>query len=148
MENFLPYLELINTIGIIILGIAFYAQNKIVTAIKDFMEIFDTKKVREFADMREETAIGKATNLIVNDEKVREIMHEVTSAKIDEISELYKEEMGKEHLELFKSNIHLIENCLKDQKDEQLRYVNEFLPKNKAKILPILFPEDFEDDKP
>ncbi|MGB2527185.1 hypothetical protein [Flagellimonas sp. SN16] len=142
MEEFEPYLELINTIAVAILGLAFFVQNKIVSSMKDFMGIFDTKKVRDFIEMREETVMTKAENLISNDERIREIMTEVTEQKVDEISEHYKEVMGREHIELFLATTYLLQNCLKDKKDEQLRFLDEFLPNNKSKIIPHLFPED------
>lgn len=144
----MEYLEIINSIVLVILVALFFMQQKILNSVKTFFEIFDIKKVKEYVKMNEETVLGKATNLITDDAKVREIMHEVTNSKVDEISQFYKEVMGNEHIELFKSNVHLLENCLKGQKDEQIRYVNEFLPHNKDKILPILFPEDFEDKNP
>lgn len=142
MEEFTPYLEIINTVAVAILGLAFFVQNKIVSSMKDFMSIFDTKKVRDFIEMREETVMTKAENLISNDEKIREMLKEVTEQKVDEISQFYKEAMGKEHIELFHATTYLLQNCLKDKKEEQMRFVDEFLPNNKTKIMPYLFPED------
>ncbi|WP_161992000.1 hypothetical protein [Flagellimonas algicola] len=75
-------------------------------------------------------------------------MHGVTNSKVGEISQFYKEVLDNEHIELFKSNVHLPENCLKGQKDGQIRYVNGFPPHNRDKILPTLFPENFVDKNP
>lgn len=144
MEDINPYLEIINTVAIIILGIAFYAQNKIVESMKNFMEIFDTKKVRDFADMREETVMTNVNNLISNDEKIKELMHDIVGNKVNDIAEFYKDAMGKEYTELFNSTAFLIKKCLSTQEDEQVRFVEEFLPSVKHKIMPVLFPESDE----
>ncbi len=143
----MEYLEIVNSVVLAILVALFFMQNKVLNSVKTFFEIFDIKKVKEYVKMNEETVLGKASNLIADDGKVRDIMHEVTKEKIDEISEYYKEVMGKEHLELFHSTAYLLENCLGKQKEEQLRFIDEFLPNNKAKIMPYLFPENSEDEK-
>ncbi|MDC6383879.1 hypothetical protein D2V93_15920 [Flagellimonas taeanensis] len=148
MEEFEPYLQLVNTVCIFILGIAFYSQNKIVSSIKDFMSIFDTKKVKEYAEMREETIMAKAEKFVADDEKIWKIVREGLTLKVDEISEHYKEIMGKEHTELFLSTVYLLQNCLKNKKDDQIRFIDEFLPNNKTKIMPYLFPEDYDSNTP
>jgi len=148
MEEFGLILQLVNSAALVILGVAFFAQKKVVDSMKTLLDIFDIKKVKEFADMREETAMGKAMNLIRDDQKIKEMATDVVKTKVDEIAAFYAEIIGEEHEELFYATQYLIKNCLANKEEEQKRFINEFLPNNKAKIYPIIFPEDSDNNKP
>lgn len=141
----MQYLEILNSAVLVILAALFFVQNKVITSVKSFFDIFDMEKVKQYVKMNEETVLMKASLLASNDEKVRDIMNEVTKEKFDDMAEFYKETMGNEYAELFHATQHLIKNCLKNKEDEQLRFINEFLPNVKPKIMPVLFPES--DDK-
>ena len=60
----------------------------------------------------------------------------------------YGEVMGERYIELVLATNHLLKNCLANKVDEQKRFVDEFLPKNKEKIYPIIFPEDYQNNNP
>ncbi|MFS4493040.1 hypothetical protein [Maribacter sp. 2308TA10-17] len=136
----MEYLEIVNSVVLAILVALFFMQNKVLNSVKTFFEIFDIEKVKQYVKMNEETVLGKAANLVADDEKMRDIMHEVTSSKFEEMSKFYAKIMGERLVQSAVVNYKFIKGTIAEEDWE--RFVDEQLPESKEFLMKMLYPED------
>lgn len=91
-------------------------------SIGQYASIFDMSKVKEYVEVREDTIIDQAANMIANNDKLKDIALNVMAEKDIEFANFYIEEMGAKYNELFNLACNII-------------YQNQSNPKNTALIL-------------
>jgi len=119
-----------------------FSQKHIIEKMKSFFDIFDIEKVKAYVKMNEETAYMKAANLVVDDNKMKQIMTETIEEKIDDIKEVYLGQMKDEQLELVKFTASILSNF---DKTEREKIIDEALPLTKRYIIQIC--DDIEKNK-
>lgn len=101
--------------------------------ISQYASIFDISKVKEYVEVREDTIIDKATNIIANNDKLKEISLDVMAEKEGEFANFYIEEMGTKYDELFNLACNIIHQNRSNPKNIAL--ILDCIPNNKDAIL-------------
>lgn len=109
----------------------------IVTSVKNYVDIIDIKKVKEYADVREETIINKSKLLFMNDEKIQAMIDDKVNEMFDNLEQEYKEDIEKQHFELVDFATALLTQVEKRERDD---FIRQKLP-NCKDLLNALFDE-------
>jgi hypothetical protein len=124
--------------GVIVLGIytvafvlVFVYQKNLLDKLKFFIEIFDMKKVKEYAEMSSELAQMKALKLIQNDATIIELTNKVFEENADKIGEVCTKYIRKEYLELFNFTVLFLKKIPEELRMEML---DKMMPTVKEKL--------------
>ena len=107
----------------------------IVSSIKEYVSIIDIKKLKEYADIREETIVNKSAILLADEESVKKIMDDSIDSKIKELTEIYLTQIKGQHLELISFAIDTLKH-LDNEKQKEVIINN--LPKCKEFLFKIM----------
>jgi hypothetical protein len=133
---------IITIIAIVVYVIIFFiqkaqmnSQKEIISSMKTFIDIFSVDEVRKFAEMKEETTLNKATNLIIAKPEIQRMTKELNEQLQMPISEFYNKIMTDFNKEL----IDLAFMTTMNQK-ESLReqFIEENFPINKDLIIGMI----------
>lgn len=116
-------------------------QKEITSSMKSFIDIFDVKKVKEYAETIQETNLMKLDKIISDNKTVNEIMRKVTNEKIDELKKLYNKEMGNQHIEMTLVICYFLKHI---DKEERVEFINNHLESCNHIFIPML--ADIDDD--
>ena len=114
-------------------------QKNLINSMKSFIEIFKVSDVKEYVDLKVESANLKARNLLDNDEKLKSTIMDIGTDMAKDMenkfSKFYFEKMGEKHLELLKVVMQLIINQKPERRGE---FIEDLLPKNAHYLLPLI----------
>lgn len=145
-----------NEVTIIVIGIytlvyviVFFVQksqlksvNEINLSMKSFMDIFKIEEVKKYVEMKDETIKMKFENMVADDEKITKIANEAILSNVDVLKDIYKKQMGEEHMEL----VTFVVNVINSQpKEKRVDIIKNELPKTKRYLLKIF--EDIDNNK-
>ena len=80
------------------------------------MDIFKIDEVKKYVELKNERILMDVEKIINDNEKIKEISTKVVSDKVDELSNAYKDQMGKEHMELVTLAINVIRSIPKENR--------------------------------
>lgn len=129
----------INSILLLAIGVIMFSQKHIIEKMKSFFDIFDIEKVKSYVKMNEETAYMKAANLVVDDNKMKQIVAESIECTVDNIKEIYLGQIKDEQSELINFTANVL---LKFEKTERDKIIDELLPLTKRYIIQICDDEE------
>ena len=129
----------INSILLLAIGVIMFSQKHIIEKMKSFFDIFDIEKVKSYVKMNEETAYMKAANLVVDDNKMKQIVAESIEGTVDNIKEIYLGQIKDEQSELINFTANVL---LKFKKTERDKIIDEVLPLTKRYIIQICDDEE------
>jgi len=138
MENIHDW---INSIVLVILGVAFFSQNSILKYIKSYMDIFKIDEVKKYVALKEENIMMKSMNLLNDNDAIMKMVEEANNNSFEQLKEIYINQMGEEHLELVSFAIEVIKA---HPKENRKALINRGLPKTKRYFIDIL--NDIEND--
>lgn len=111
-----------NTISVIILGcytivyvIVFFIQKshldkikEINTSMKSYLEIFKIDEVKKYVELKSENSLMEATNLVLDNEKVKGMVEEILNNHVKDISDVYCKQLREEQIEIVRIAIEMI----------------------------------------
>lgn len=112
-------------------------------SMKSFMEIFKIDEVKKYVKMKEETVNMRAVEMILNDEKIKESMKNITNEKVDEIKKVYIDQMGGQHLEMIAVIVQVLKSL---KKESRINFIEDEIPSCKHIFIPIIEKMEIEDD--
>jgi len=117
-------------------------QKEIISLMNNFNKLFDFKKVKEFAELKDETNLMKIDKIISDDKKVTEIMQRVTNKSLDKLVKIYIQQMGNQHFEMTSVIVQVLKSI---DKEEREPFITEYLESCKHIFIPML--DDIETNK-
>lgn len=135
------------TIGIIglytvVYVIVFFVQKsqidqtkEINASMKSFMDIFKIDEVKKYVEMKNDRIMMQVEKIISDDEGIKKLMKEATTEKVDEIKEVYVNQMGNQHIEMTNVLFQFVKMI--DENDRE-RFINEKLNSVKHILIPML----------
>ena len=117
-------------------------DREIIKKMESFMNIFDMKKVEDYAKAYEKTLEMKYKLLLNDEQKLRDIAREIVMAKNNEIAEINKKNFGDNHMELIRFVLGALMTLPK--KDRQ-KAIDSGLPRMKNLFVEML--RDVENKK-
>lgn len=120
------------------------ANKSTIDTMKALVELMDVDKFKKYNDMRTETAKMEIKTMLSNDEKVRELVNDVSKNTLGKVQEFYKEKTGAKVNEFFLFTLFSLKQL--DKEDRDLLIKTSF-PLNSELLYKALTDLDNEENK-
>lgn len=110
-------------------------------SMKSFMDIFKIDEVKKYVAVKEETVFMQVDSMLANNEKIKDIITEAVTNKIDLIKDVYIKQMGDEYMELVKFVVMSLKAFPQNERES---VIEKCLPQTKRYFVKML--DDIEND--
>ncbi len=111
----------------------------IVSSIKDYVEIIDIKKLKEYVEIREETITHKSANILLDDKKMQKVIDSSINNTIEELTEIYLTQIKEQHIELISFTVETLKQI---DEIKQKQIIETKFPKCKDFLTKIMKDEN------